>query len=85
MSEKPQDLTQYYPRTGNDLAAPLDENRTEHSDTIKFDNAGDVFERALATPYKWKEKQGQIATLMANLLLSAVDWWRPGATSWFSR
>jgi len=29
---------------------------------IEIDNVGDVFERALATLYKWKEKQGQEAT-----------------------
>ena len=36
--------------------------KEKHLRIIEIDKADDVFERALATLYKWKEKQGQEAT-----------------------
>ena len=45
--------------------------KEKHLKIIEIDNAADVCERALATLYKWKEKQGRDATYAK--LAAALD------------
>jgi len=45
--------------------------KEKHLKIIEIDNPDDVFERALATLFKWKEKQGQEATYQK--LATALD------------